>query len=247
MSTAELTPEQQEAFSTMLQRVESLPADQKEALNYFAAKFTMEATLLRFLRAREYDLEQSYNMLVECLKWRTSFQGNGVQNLNTDSFMNELNTGKAFYHGKDKEGRPICYILVRLHDHKESEQEEVQRLVVHLMEKGAQLLTPPLMRCSCVFDLSDLHMKNLDLKAAKFIMEMLEKYYPESLGVALIVNAPWIFHGFWSACSVWLPKNTSEKIKFVSSDEMKNFIDPDQLLVAYGGNDPYEFDTKDML
>jgi len=185
-------------------------------------------------------------MLADCLEWRVKFQGIGVRNIKTESIQSQLKSGKIFYHGKDKEGRPVCYIIVRLHDSHEQDSEEVQRFLAYMMEKGKDLIEPPNEKCSCVFDLSDLHMKNLDLKATRILTDMLEKYYPEALGWALIVNSPIIFSGFWKVVHAWLPPQTAEKVKFVKEDALKEYIDESQLLTSFGGKDNYNYSPSDM-
>eukprot|EP01103_Thecamoeba_quadrilineata_P002223 TRINITY_DN12217_c0_g1_i1.p1 TRINITY_DN12217_c0_g1~~TRINITY_DN12217_c0_g1_i1.p1 ORF type:complete len:259 (-),score=43.14 TRINITY_DN12217_c0_g1_i1:112-861(-) len=235
----DLSPTQQEALTQMLGKLDSLPENQKTEFDEaFAKKFTKEATVLRFLRARDFDVDVSFKMLADCLEWRVNFQGIGVRNIKPESIQKELDSGKIFPHGKDKEGRPVFYVLVRLHDNHE-EIEETQRFLAYTMERGMELLQPPNEKCTCVFDLSDLHMRNLDTKATKFFTEMLEKCYPESLGWALIMSSPLIFQGFWKVVHAWLPAQTAEKVKFVKEESIKEYIDESELLVAYGGKNTY--------
>lgn len=39
----------------------------------------------------------------------------------------------------------------------------------------------------------------------------------------------------------WLPEKAVEKIKFLKKDSLKEFVDPDQALKCWGGNDNYSF------
>lgn len=48
-----------------------------------------------------------------------------------------------------------------------------------------------------VFDLKDFSMANMDYQFVKNLVWLLSKYYPERLGVCLIINAPMIFYGCW--------------------------------------------------
>jgi len=241
----DLSTTQQEALKELHSKLETLTQEQKTEFDIaFAKKFTEEATLLRFLRARDFHVDGAFKMLSDCLEWRTTFQGTGVRNIDTESIKKEIDSGKVFYHGKDKMGRPLCYITVRLHDSHESDIEKVQRFLVYMMEKGSDLLVPPMETCTALFDLSDLHTKNLDLKATKFFAETLEKHYPESLGWALIVKSPLIFTGFWKIVHPLLPAETAKKVKFVKEEELKDYIDESELLTHYGGKDTYEFKTE---
>jgi hypothetical protein len=93
----------------------------------------------------------------------------------------------------------------------------------------------------------------------KFLVSCFQAYYPESLGVCLVHNAPFIFSGavVWiSACcftnvlvaGVWrlirplLDPVVASKIHFVSNvSEMEQFIAKDQIVSALGGDDPWEY------
>jgi len=67
----------------------------------------------------------------------------------------------------------------------------------------------------------------------KFLVEIFEKYYPESLGVALILNAPWIFSGCWAVIKPWLPPVTASKVQFVNTSQLEQYIDKENLYVDY--------------
>jgi hypothetical protein len=237
----DLSPTQQEALSQMEAKLESITKEQRTEFDEaWANKFTIKATLLRFLRAREFDVDISFKMLTDCLEWRTKFQGIGIRNIDPETIKKELTSGKAFFHGTDKDGRPLVYIVVRNHDSHDSD-DEIQRHLVYLLEKGAELMKPPTETCTIIFDLSSIHMRNLDLKTTKYFVDMLEKYYPETLGWALVVNSPLIFHGFWKLVHPILPAKTADKVKIVKEDELKKYVDESQLLSVYGGKDEYEY------
>lgn len=81
-----------------------------------------DAVCLRFLRARKWDLDAAYNMLANTLRWRLVMRvddiialgENGIRDeLNNlkpemgDCFITQLNSGKAYLGGPDKDGRGI--------------------------------------------------------------------------------------------------------------------------------------------
>lgn len=81
-----------------------------------------DAVCLRFLRARKWDLDLAYNMLANTLRWRVTMRiddivalgENGLRDeLNKlkpelgDNFITQLNSGKAYLGGPDKDGRGI--------------------------------------------------------------------------------------------------------------------------------------------
>jgi hypothetical protein len=81
-----------------------------------------DAVCLRFLRARKWDLDAAYNMLANTLRWRLVMRvddiialgENGMRDeLNRlspelgNTFITQLNSGKAYLGGPDKDGRGI--------------------------------------------------------------------------------------------------------------------------------------------
>lgn len=81
-----------------------------------------DSVVLRFCRARKWDLDAAYNMLTNALRWRianrlddiVALGENGLRDeLNKlkggmgDSFVQQLNSGKAYLGGPDKDGRGI--------------------------------------------------------------------------------------------------------------------------------------------
>ncbi|KAJ3078929.1 cytosolic factor, phosphatidylinositol/phosphatidylcholine transfer protein, partial [Rhizoclosmatium hyalinum] len=64
--------------------------------------------LLRFLKARKYDLKKSHEMFSEYLAWRKSFGVEDiVQNLAFPEFNKVVDIYPRYYHKTDKQGRPV--------------------------------------------------------------------------------------------------------------------------------------------
>ena len=61
--------------------------------------------LLKFLRARKFDLEAASTMLVNCLKWRKDFK---ISTIKEEIFPGTLQTG-GLIHGRDINGCPVTY------------------------------------------------------------------------------------------------------------------------------------------
>lgn len=54
-----------------------------------------------------------------------------------------------------------------------------------------------------VFDLQDFSTANMDYQFVKNLIWLLSHYYPERLGVCLIINAPTVFYGCWAVIKPW--------------------------------------------
>jgi len=235
----DLSPEQEKA----LQQIKEYLSEQLEKGNgklpELLANEDEDSMILRFLRARSFDVEKSAKLLTDCLIWRRDFQGIGVNQITKESIVNEYPIGKCFYHGEDLEGRPIVYVRVRLHNKNDSDPEEVQRICVFMFEEARKLLKPPVDRCSVLFDLSQFSYQNMDYSFCRFLIDMFATKYPESLGVCLIVNCPFIFWACWKVISPWIDPITAKKVKFVSLEKLEEFISSDQLLNEYGGTNDF--------
>jgi hypothetical protein len=122
-----------------------------------------DALLLRFLRARKWDVEKALVMMVSTMRWRSSemhvdddIMLNGEMGALQDAegsdpakkklgndFLTQMRMGKSFLHGLDKEGRPMCFVRVRLHKQGEQSEESLERYTVFVIESARMILSPP--------------------------------------------------------------------------------------------------------
>lgn len=122
-----------------------------------------DSLVLRFLRARKWDVKKALIMFISTMRWRlqdmhvdddimangealASKQEQGAQGAEKkkgEEFLTQLRMGKSFLHGVDKFGRPICVVRVRLHRASEQEPETLERYTVYTIEIARLLLAPP--------------------------------------------------------------------------------------------------------
>jgi hypothetical protein len=57
--------------------------------------------------------------------------------------MAQLRMGKSFLHGTDKDGRPCCYVRVKLHKQGEQSEKSLERFTVYTIETTRMMLKPP--------------------------------------------------------------------------------------------------------
>jgi len=215
-----------------------------------------DALLLRFLRARKWDVEKALVMLVSTMSWRHSemhvdddIMKNGeagaVANSNSSDadekrlgtdFMAQIRMGKSFLHGTDKQGRPICVVRVRLHKQGEQCEQSLEKYTVYLIETARMVLAPPVDTATIIFDMTSFSMANMDYTPVKFMIKCFEANYPESLGAVLVHNAPWVFQGIWKIIRGWLDPVVAAKVHFTNNrSELEEFIHPGQILKELGG------------
>jgi hypothetical protein len=241
------------AFKAAL--AESTPAEIHEAFWGMVKHDHPDALLLRFLRARKWDVNAALVMAISALHWRLVeakvdsdimingeegmlkwAHSSGAQAKEGGDFMAQIRMGKSFLHGRDKEGRPICYVRVRLHKPGQECEEAIERFTVYTIETARMFLRPPIDTATVVFDMTDFGMANMDYAPVKFMIKCFEANYPESLGVVLVHNAPWIFNTVWKIIKGWLDPVVASKIHFTNHlKDVEEFIDKSSIIKELGG------------
>ncbi len=120
-----------------------------------------DGLLLRFLRARKWDVQNALVMLVSTMHWRMQGmhvdddivrrgEGGALEDSASSSaptkkeghdFLAQMRLGKSFLHGTDKEGRPITFVRVRLHKQGEQSEASLERFTVYTIETARLLLS----------------------------------------------------------------------------------------------------------
>ncbi|KAJ3376126.1 hypothetical protein GGF31_000193 [Allomyces arbusculus] len=218
-------------------------ADLRAELWLAAQDHHVDAFLLRFLRARKFDVPAAEAMLVDALRWRVLNNAQGTLE-HGDALVeaNQFSSGKCFWYQTDLQGRPIIYINVKAHERGANSLEQLERHTVYMMETTRLLLTPGSAETvTIVFNMTGFSMANADLDMVKFLVNCLQNYYPESLGACLVVNAPWLFHGIWKLIKPWLDPVVQAKVAFIKPAELATWIDPQRTPAFIDGKDPYAF------
>ncbi|KAI8997345.1 CRAL-TRIO domain-containing protein [Pilobolus umbonatus] len=204
-----------------------------------------DATLLRFLRARKWDLNAAFNMLVNTLRWRIYMRMTEIVSLGETglinalekakpglgvSFKQTLTRGMVTLGGPDRNYRGICFVNVQIHHKEDQPLEALKLLTVYIMEASRVICDYPTETVCIVFNLENFTMANMDFEAVKFLVNCFQAYYPETLGSACIHKAPWIFSTIWSIITPILDPVVASKINFTNSiEELEKFIPADSL------------------
>ncbi|WFC97340.1 hypothetical protein MYAM1_000050 [Malassezia yamatoensis] len=216
-----------------------------------------DATALRFLRARKYDIDRSLGMCVAALQFRMDMDiddilWKGEEGLKDEpGFMNQYRRGISYIEGNtspEKHELPIYFIHVARHFTSAQKAETLQRFVLLAMENARTLTTPPLVKAVIVFDMAGFGLKNMDWGCVMFILKCLEAYYPESLQRIYVHGAPWIFKGIWAALQPLIDPEVQEKIKFsTKASELEEYIPKSRLRKAMGGTLDWEWEYPEPI
>ncbi|KAG7194083.1 uncharacterized protein KQ657_004791 [Scheffersomyces spartinae] len=218
--------------------------------------------LLRFVRARKWDIEKAIGMMSKTLQWRATeypaydwtLEGDSTSYVNGScpGLTKNFTTSKCYLRGTDKEGHPIFIFKAKKHLIGDSPLADTQRFAVLTIEWTKLLLQENIDgvdQCTVFFDLSGFSLKNADYGAIKFLAEIFEAHYPETLGFILIHNAPWIFSTVWNIVKNWLDPVVASKIRFTKDyKDLTKFIEPHYIPDYLGGQDnfnaPYPIPTE---
>lgn len=123
-----------------------------------------DSLLLRFLRARKWDVGKAYAMMMSNMLWRKQDQVDddiepkgelfaleqskneklsAKERKEGKDFIDQHTTGKSFLHGFDRQGRPVNYVRVRIHKPGAQSEEALERYIVHVIESTRLIVVPP--------------------------------------------------------------------------------------------------------
>ncbi|XP_041360134.1 CRAL-TRIO domain-containing protein C3H8.02-like [Gigantopelta aegis] len=189
-----------------------------------------DSSLRRFLRAFG-DVDPAFKQLLKCNKWRHEY---GVENLSPDDddILREISIGKIhILRNRDSQGRPVIYVIARKHNVYERDIDKFTKFIVYILETACKKCNEEIIDNLCIiFDLKNFSLSCMDYQFIKNLIWLLSKYYPERLGICLIINSPMMFSGCWAIIRPWLNEVTARKVTFVSDiQQLCQYIHPDAL------------------
>ncbi|EXJ60218.1 hypothetical protein A1O7_04370 [Cladophialophora yegresii CBS 114405] len=196
-------------------------------------------TLLRFLRARKFNVENAKAMFIKNEQWRKEFGTDDlVRTFDYKERPQMFEYYPQYYHKTDKDGRPVYieqYGKIDLNAmYKISTAERmVQNLVVEY-EKVADPRLPACSRkagklletCCTIMDMKGVGVGRIPSVYGylKSVSAISQDYYPERLGKLYIINAPWGFSSVFSFVKSFLDPITVAKIHVLGSGYQKELL-----------------------
>ncbi|KAK2656401.1 hypothetical protein Ddye_009453 [Dipteronia dyeriana] len=208
-----------------------------------------DVILLKFLRARDFKVKESFSMLKNTIKWRKEF---GIEELVDEDFGDDLKK-VVFMHGFDKHGHPVCYNVYGEFQNKEvyqnafsdeAKRERFLRWRIQFLERSIRKLDFTPGGISTIVQVNDLKnspgLGKWELRqATKHALQLLQDNYPEFVAKQVFINVPWWYLAVNRMISPFLTQRTRSKFVFAgpskSAETLFRYIAAEQVPVKYGG------------
>ncbi|XP_061164745.1 motile sperm domain-containing protein 2-like [Saccostrea echinata] len=190
----------------------------------------------QFIRKTE-TIQDAADRLHEALKWRKEI---GARDISESSFPREFwEIGAMYFHGTDKEGRKIIWLKISMHKKDPNMLPMIKKYFAYCFETTYN--ESPEDEIVMLFDMTNTGLSNLDMEMIKFVITSFKIYYPTLLGYLLIYEMPWLFNAAWKIVKTWLSAEAQKKLKFVSKNDIQEYIDRENLPEHMGGTDTYKY------
>ncbi|XP_061736643.1 SEC14-like protein 1 isoform X1 [Nerophis ophidion] len=195
-------------------------------------KIPKDEHILRFLRARDFNIDKAREILCQSLTWRKQHQVDYLlETWSSPQVLQDFYTGGWHHH--DRDGRPLYILRLGQMDTKglvrALGEESLLRHVLSINEEGlrrceenTKVFGRPISCWTCLVDLEGLNMRHLwrpGVKALLRIIEVVEANYPETLGRLLILRAPRVFPVLWTLVSPFIDENTRKKFLIYAGND----------------------------
>ncbi|KAL5819342.1 hypothetical protein ACOSQ4_023184 [Xanthoceras sorbifolium] len=214
-------------------------------------KFCTDATLRRYLEARNWNVDKARKMLEETLKWRATYK---PEEIRWHEVAHEGETGKvsrANFH--DLSGRTV--LIMRPGKQNTPSGEGNVRHLVYLLENSILNLAEGQEQMTWLIDFNGWTMTTkISMKTIREIVYVLQNHYPERLAVCIVYNPPKFLEPIFKVVKYLMDPKTFEKVKFVyskskgsgSREFMRSIIDIENLPSEFGGKATLNYDHEEF-
>ncbi|KAG0145465.1 hypothetical protein CROQUDRAFT_658649 [Cronartium quercuum f. sp. fusiforme G11] len=202
--------------------------------------------LVRFLRARKWEVPDAFKMLKECIKWRIekkvdSLVFKGEKGLPEYSRA-LLESGLMQIHSLDKTGGPVIYFMLQHYKNPSKDNKAINELeaaLIYNMECMRLFISHLRSRATIITDAKESTISRKYISLGEHFMRTMSNYYPGSMKALRVVEASYIVPLLWKIASRLLPTETIKKINFIDKnglENLKNHVEEEHLLKRFGGS-----------
>lgn len=239
----------------------NLTEEQKGCLKRFQLELQAEgyterlddASALRFLRARKFDVVKAKEMFIKCEKWRKEFGTNTI--LQDFEYSEKPLVAKLYpqyYHKTDKDGRPVYFEeLGKVNLTEMLKITTQERMLKNLVWEYEAFTNHRLLACSrkegalVETSCTIMDLKGISLSAISQVIgyvreasQIGQDYYPERMGKFYCINSPFGFSTAFRLFKPFLDPVTVSKIHILGSSYSKELlkqIPAENLPTKFGG------------
>ncbi|XP_041997348.1 phosphatidylinositol transfer protein 3-like [Salvia splendens] len=168
-----------------------------------------EATLRKFLRARDLDIEKASVMLIKYMAWRRKFVPRG--SISASEAPNHIAHNKVFMQGTDKRGCPVALVFGAKHFPSKGTYEELKRYAVFGLDKICSRIPYGEEKFTIIVDLEGFGYFNSVVRGYIAVLSILQDYYPERLKKLFFVHVSYVFMTAWKLVYPFVDKNTRKR------------------------------------
>lgn len=200
--------------------------------------------LLRFLRARDFDVELSLKLLLNYLRWRKESPEISTC-LSPSSVLGLLNTS---YHAvlpqRDHTGSRVLIYRIGQWNSKDWSAFQVFRISLMTSEIISREIETQRRGVKVIFDLQGwclAHAMQINASLARKISSVLSDAFPLKVRGIHLVNEPMFFHPVFAMIRPFLPDKIKQRIHMHGTDfqdSLSDFFSPHILPPEYGGEGP---------
>ncbi|PAN04579.1 hypothetical protein PAHAL_1G076800 [Panicum hallii] len=197
-------------------------------------------TLMRFLKAREWNISKTHKMIVDSLNWRIQNEIDSVLErpiVPVDLYRSIRDSQLVGMSGYTKEGLPVFAIGVGHSTYDKASVHYYVQSHIQINEYRDRIILPrlsqqfgrPVTSCIKVLDMTGLKLSALSqIKMLTSISTVDDLNYPEKTETYYVVNVPYIFSACWKVVKPLLQERTKKKVKVLSGcgrDELLKIMD----------------------
>ncbi|CAN0852762.1 PATL5 [Linum grandiflorum] len=205
-----------------------------------------DVILLKFLRAKDFEVQDAFKMLLRATQWRKKFGINKLRLKDEDDEDSNMFQRVFFMSGRSREGHPVLYMAYKafldkeLYDEAFSDEAKKERFLkwrIMFIEKTMRKLdfrAGGVSSTILVIDLKNcLSIEETAFKSFESTLQLLLNYYPEFVEKRILINVPWWDLTCMTIESPFMAQCRNGKVLFAgpskSSDILSRYVGEEEI------------------
>ncbi|PFH34662.1 hypothetical protein BESB_066950 [Besnoitia besnoiti] len=207
---------------------EDLSFRQRDALHIllhrYAAYGVFHRDVLLFLHLSNWNLQLADALIFQILLWRSE---GCIDRLEARHVYTELSKCWGYVYNQDRLGRPCLVLRLANLCMASGGASDWKLALVFLIEEALKSMGRDVEQIVVLLDAKNVSFTDMSAPEILRMQTILQTFYPERLGLVLVINANWTARLLWLALRAQLSGTTRSKIFFVPShppERVKEFL-----------------------